>query len=193
LTPCIQKPILWDKLRGIGWCPVNINLDTLASAAQIIGAGTIITAVIFGSFQIREYRRRRENIVAAEIMRSFYGPDFARAVFLIQTLPDAISANELRSQGPKYEEAAILITTTFETMGLLVFRNIAPFSLVQELAGGLIIVTWKKLSVWLNAVREEQSQPSWAEWYEWLALQMAAVKPNSEPAHIKYQNWKPKR
>jgi len=169
-----------------------ISLETIANVSQIIGAGTIITAVIFGSFQIREYRKRRENMVAAELMRSFLSSDFARAVSLIRTLPEAISADDLRSLGPEYEQAAILITTTFETMGLLAFRNIAPFSLVQELAGGLIIVTWKKLSVWLNTVRKEQSQPSWAEWFQWLAQQMLRVKPDSEPAYIKHQDWQPK-
>jgi hypothetical protein len=169
-----------------------ISLETIANVAQIIGAGTIITAVIFGSFQIREYRKRRQNMVAAELMRSFLSSDFARAVSLVRTLPEAISANDLRSRGPEYEQAAILITTTFETMGLLAFRNIAPFSLVQELAGGLIIVTWEKLSVWLNTVREEQSQPSWAEWFQWLAQQMLKIKLDSEPAHIKHQDWQPK-
>jgi len=170
-----------------------ISLETIANIAQILGAGSIVTAVIFGSFQIREYRKRREVIVTAELMRSFYGPDFARAVSLVRTLPDSSSAIDLRSRGPEYEQAAILITTTFETMGLLAFRNIAPFDLVQELAGGLIVVTWKKLSVWLEAVREEQSQPSWAEWYQWLAQQMEKSKPLSEPAYIKHRNWQRKR
>ena len=169
-----------------------ISLETIANVAQILGAGTIITAVIFGSFQIREYRKRRENMVAAELMRSFLSSDFARAVSLVRTLPDAISANDLRSHGPEYEQAAILITTTFETMGLLAFRNIAPFSLVQELAGGLIIVSWQKLSEWLNTVRQEQSQPAWAEWFQWLVQQMVRVKLNVEPAFIKHQNWQPK-
>ena len=168
-------------------------LDQVANIAEIIGAGTIITALIFGSFQIREYRKSRENIVAVELMRTFYGADFAHAVSLIRLLPDAVSAKNLRSNGPEYEEAAILISTTFETMGLLAFRQIAPFSLVQELAGGIVIVTWKKLSVWLDTVRDEQSQPSWAEWYQWLAQQLMLVEPKSEPAFLTYKNWRPKR
>ena len=170
---------------------LDIQLQTLASLAQIIGAGTIITAVIFGSFQIREYRKRRENIVAAELMRSFYSADLARAVSLVRLLPDAVSAKNLRANGPEYEEAAILISMTFETMGLLAFRQIAPFSLVQELAGGLVIVTWKKLAVWLDTIREEQSQPSWAEWYQWLAEQLALVIPDSQPAFVRHKDWRP--
>ena len=49
---------------------MDTTLQTIAYVAQIIGAGPIITAVVFGSFQLREYRKRRENIVAAELVRS---------------------------------------------------------------------------------------------------------------------------
>ena len=109
----------------------------------------------------------------------------------MRLLPEAVSAEELRAHGREYEEAAILITTTFETMGLLTYRHIAPFSLVQELAGGLVIVPWPKLSVWLCTIREEQSQPSWAEWYQWLAEQLLQVKPNSKPAYLAVKDWHP--
>ena len=89
------------------------NLQIVANIAQIVGAGTIITALVFGSFQIREYRKRRENAVAVELMRSFYSPDFARAMSLVRLLPDAVSAEDLRARGPEFEQAAILIATTF--------------------------------------------------------------------------------
>ena len=168
------------------------NLQIVANIAQIVGAGTIITALVFGSFQIREYRKRRENAVAVELMRSFYSPDFARAMSLVRLLPDAVSAEDLRARGPDFEQAAILIATTFETMGLLAYRNIAPFSLVKELAGGVTVVMWKKLSVWLETIREEQAQPSWAEWFQWLAEQLVKVqKPESLPAHLKFKDWRP--
>lgn len=166
-------------------------LQTVASLAQIIGAGTIVTAVIFGSYQIKEYRKRRENMVAMEMMRSFYNADLARAISLVRLLPDSVSATALRDKGSEYEQAAILVTTTFETMGLLAYRRIAHFSLVQELAGGLIIVSWHKLSEWLATVREEQNQPSWAEWFQWLAERMIETKTQSEPAYLRYKNWTP--
>jgi hypothetical protein len=168
----------------------DISLQTVAYVAQIIGAGTIVTAVVFGCFQIIEYRRRRQNIVAMELMRSFYNRDLAHAVTMIRRLPDSVSATKLREQGPEVEEAAILITTTFEAMGLVVFRRIAPFSLVEELAGGMIVVVWRKLSVWLDTVREEQAQPSWAEWFQWLAEQMAAINVDSDPAYLRHRDWK---
>lgn len=170
----------------------EISLQSVAYAAQIIGAGTFVTAVIFGCFQIVEFRKRRLNMVAADLMRSFYNRDLAHAVALIRMLPDGVSAGQLRERGQEYEEAAVLVSTTFESMGLMVFRRIAPFSLVEELAGGMIIVVWRKLSAWLETIREEQSQPSWAEWFQWLAEQMIAVNAQDDPAYLRYKDWRPK-
>jgi hypothetical protein len=76
-------------------------------------------------------------------------------------------------------------------MGLLVFQRIAPFGLVVELAGGIIVVMWHKLGPWLNQIRVEQSQPSWAEWFQWLAQQCARHKSHGAPAYAKHVNWIP--
>jgi hypothetical protein len=166
------------------------DLQTAANIAEMIGSLSIAAAIVFGTFQLREFRRRRRDTVATELMRSFYSADLAGAVTLLRTLPDGISASKLREHGPEYERAAVLATTTFETMGLLVFRRIAPFSLVEELAGGMTVMIWRKVSRWLEVVREEQSQPSWAEWFHWLAERMLEVKMEREPAHVRHRNWR---
>jgi hypothetical protein len=167
---------------------MEIDLQTMANIAELLGAISIIFALSFSAFQIREFKMRRRDTVAAGLMQSFYNADLARAVSLLRLLPDGISAEELRAKGPQYEESAILVTTTFETMGLLVHRGIAPFSLVEELAGGMAVVMYRKIRVWLDAVREEQDQPSWAEWYHWLAEQLIAVKDHREPAHLRLKS-----
>jgi hypothetical protein len=76
-------------------------------------------------------------------------------------------------------------------MGLLVFKRIAPLDLVLDLAGGIVSVTCKKLRVWLEDIREEQQQPSWGEWFEWLGDQAIKAKNPSPPAQIAHKDWKP--
>jgi hypothetical protein len=100
-------------------------------------------------------------------------PHLADAITLIRALPDGVSAEELRRAGPETEQAAVRICMSFETMGLLVYRRIAPFDLVVELAGGITVMLWRKLGPWLEQIRIEQAQPSWAEWFQWLAQQCA--------------------
>jgi hypothetical protein len=168
-----------------------MNLETIASVSEIVGTATIVGGTVFGLIQLSELRKQRRDAVAGELMRSFLDAEFARAVTVIRGLPDAVSAEELRRAGPETEKAAVLISTTFETMGLLVFQGIAPFNLVVELAGGMSIVMWHKLGPWMTQIRLEQSQPSWAEWFQWLAQQCELHKNNAAPAYVRHANWTP--
>ena len=145
----------------------DIPLSTWANLAEIIGAGSIITGLIIGWFQIRQFRIQQHNAVAITLSQTFYSQDLAKAIALVQSIPDGMHLQELRDRGPEYQAAAITVCTSFETMGLLVFKRIAPLDLVLDLAGGIVSVTCIKLRVWLKDIREEQQQPSWGEWFEW--------------------------
>jgi hypothetical protein len=127
-------------------------------------------------------------------MRSFYDPEFARAVRLINEVPDGCSAAELRGRGAEYEEAALIIATRLETIGLLVFKAITSFSMVRELLGGMTIVMWRKLEHWTLDVRSRNAQPSWAEWFQWLAERLAEQSGDKEaqPAYVRWARWKPR-
>jgi hypothetical protein len=169
----------------------EFSLSTWANIADIIGAGTIVTGLIVGWIQIRHLRRQQRDAVAINLAQTFYSRDLATAISLLQPLPDGISLAELRARGELYEQAAITICTSFETMGLLVYKRIAPMDLVLDLAGGIVSTMCRKLRRWQEDLREEQQQPSWGEWFEWLGDQALARKNNSGPAHIAYKTWKP--
>ena len=83
------------------------------------------------------------------------------------------------------------INQTFETMGLMVYRRIAPLDLVVELAGGIVVAMWRKIGPLEERIRKEQAQPSSAEWFQWLAGQCAAHKDERLPAHLAHRDWKP--
>jgi len=53
------------------------------------------------------------------------------------------------------------------------------------------VVMWHKLGPWLTQIRIEQSQPSWAEWFQWLAQQCERHKDQREPAYLKHVDWIP--
>ncbi len=125
------------------------------------------------------------------LAQAFYSQDLARPLTLLQNVPDDISLLELREKGPDFEQAALTVCTSFETMGLPVFKRTAPLDLVLDLAGGIVSVMCHKLRRWLNDLREEQNQPSRGEWFEWLGDRAAERKHNVEPAHIRHKSWKP--
>ena len=165
----------------------DLSLSTIANIAEIIGAGSIITGLIFGWFQIRHFRAQQRDAVAINLMQTFYSDDLAEAIALLQPLPDGVRLEELQSMGNEYVKAAITITTSFETMGLLVFKGIATMDLVSDLAGGIVTTMTRKLRVWQNDMRESQQQPSWGEWFEWLGDQVEGLKQEDAPAHVKHR------
>jgi hypothetical protein len=169
----------------------NMSLTTLASLAEIIGACSILTGLVFGLFQIRQYRAQQRDAIAINLSQTFYNRDLARAITMMQRVPDGASLRDIRAMGPKYETAALTVCTSFETMGLLVFKRIAPLELVLDLAGGMMSVMRIKLAIWMKDIREEQRQPSFAEWFEWLGDRALELKTTKPPAHIAYKSWTP--
>lgn len=169
----------------------DFTLATWANIADIIGACSIVTGLTVGWIQIRHLRRQQHDAVAINLAQTFYSHELARAIALLQPLPDGISLAQMRALGENYETAALTVCTSFETMGLLVFKRIAPMNLVLDLAGGIVGVMARKLRQWNEDLRAEQQQPSFAEWFEWLGDQALQRKSQSAPAHLSQKSWKP--
>ena len=169
------------------------SLETYVGIAEIVGAVAIISGTIFALVQLREYRKQRRCQVAAELCRGFTEPALAQAVTLLLSLPDNISQEEMHACGAEYEEAGQLVGMSFETMGLLVHRNIAEFQVVRELTGGLLLMMWRKTGCWIKEVRDQQGNPRFGEWYQWLAERVEECEAEIEPAYKAHAQWTPPR
>ena len=171
------------------------DLATIANLAEILGGLAIVTGGGFAVVQLREFREQRRQAAAVELVRSFSEPAHANAVNLIQELPDGASAELLRSKGREYERAATMMAITYETIGLLVYREMASFAMVRELTGGLTVVMWRKLGPWVQTVRAEQGHRSFAEWFQWLAEQLGreGAEKEAHPAYERYAGWRPRK
>lgn len=166
------------------------ELQTIAAMAEIFSALTIVGAGVFAVIQFSEYRKRRRYQVAAELCRQFSDPEFGREVTLIRRLPDGISAEALGSMDPEFEESAQIVAMAFETMGLLVHKNLASFQLIQELTGGLLLTLWRKLEVWIRTTRELSGNRRFGEWVQWLAERLAEEERSIVPAYEAYADWR---
>jgi hypothetical protein len=168
----------------------GMSLNDLSSLAEIISACTIITGLTFGIFQILAHRTDQKNAIAANLCQTFANSELSSAVNLLHQLEDGASAEELKKGGPEFEKAAVVVSTSFETMGLLVYRRIAPVDLVMELAGGMCASMFRKLEKSIQDKRRELNQPSWAEWFEWLALLAPEYKKQTTSAASKVSSWR---
>jgi hypothetical protein len=169
------------------------DLSTYAEMADIFGGLAIIAGGLFALVQLVEFRRRRRYQAAADLCRAFAEPELARAVSLLRSLPDGIGMQEFRARGPEYEAAAQIVGMSFETMGLLVQKDIASFRIVHELAGGLLLMMWRKIENWTKGIRVEQGNPRFGEWIQWLAERVAESESDTAPAFETYANWRRRR
>lgn len=96
----------------------GIDLAALANLAEIIGAGSIVTGLVFGWIQVRNYRTQQRDTIAINLEQTFYNQDLARALTLLLPVPDGVTLKELREYGDDHINAAITVTTSFETMGV---------------------------------------------------------------------------
>lgn len=162
-------------------------LSTYAAIAEILGLLTIIGGAFFGMVQMSEFKRKRQYQAAADLCKGFSEPELARAITMVRSLPDQISLKELQEIGEEMETSAQIIGMYFETMGLLVQKDIASFQIVQELAGGLMLMMWRKLETWVYETRVEQKNPRFGEWVEWLTDRIRELEGDVEPAFVKYK------
>ena len=168
-----------------------MDLQTLAAIVEIIGFATVFAAIVFGVVQIKQFRQQRRDLAAIELVRSFQDREFTQAFRLLHPLPEDLSAAEFAGKGTEYIDAAYSLSMKYESMGVLVFRNVLPLDAVEELIGGVGITLWKRLSPWIHSIREEQSQNHILEWFQWLVERMEERGHNElDPAHIRFRNWR---
>jgi len=166
-------------------------LTTLVQIAQILGPTAVAIGVIFGVIQIRIIERQRREQAAVVIVHSFQSGEFNRAVRLVWAIPPGTTAAQLRGGAREIEEAAVFISTTLETIGVLVHRHVVPLNLVDDLMGDAIVNFWPRLQDWVETMRKEQSRESVYEWFQWLVDRLAErERRRTIGAHVRYAAWK---
>jgi hypothetical protein len=170
-----------------------MDLNTLANLAEIIGLFTIVGGLWFARVQILSIRGQRRDMAALEVARAFQNPEFARALLLVLSLPSGIRAKELRERDERYEEAAMLVSLTLESVGIMVQQRMVSVDMVWELMGGVILSIWDKLEGWVEDIRREQARDKFDEWIQWLVTQLVKHEKNlgAESAVLRYKDWQP--
>lgn len=170
------------------------ELTVLAAIAEIVGVAVVIVGFLFAILQMRQLRQQRRELAAIELFRFYGSPRFAEAYGAILHMPDGMSAREIKSERPELDSAAMLICTTMENIGVMTYQRIVPFMVVNNLIGSSAVLLWRKLELWMLALREELGEPYAFEWFQWLAERLDGDHAGDpKPAYEAYKDWKPAR
>ena len=148
-----------------------MDAQTVLIIVELLGNLTIVVGIIIAIIQLKHNKKQRKEIAVFEIFKSWQTPEFTEALNEIQLMPDHVTPDELRSSKPKMDSYAYLVHSFFESTGLMVKRKIISFDVVDDLIGGVIQVTWKKLDIWIKEWRDERN-PAAGEWFEWLKTEI---------------------
>ena len=169
------------------------DLETLANLAEVFGALTIIGGLLFAVIQIRQYRQQLRETATLELMNKFQTQEFSQAFQTLRSLPEDVPSSELNADNPETEAAAMFVCSVYETVGVLVFRRILPFQVVEDLTGGAIALCWRKLRTWIQEIRVETSNDRVFEWFQWLVERCAEqqkIESKALPAYTAHRNWR---
>jgi hypothetical protein len=170
------------------------DLSNLANLAEIVGAVIVIGGVAFAVLQMRQTRQQRRELAAIELFRSFGSPAFSEAYRKILQLPAGLDAGAMRERFPDSEDAAMFVSTTMESIGVMVFHRIVPSVVVYDLVGTSTGLLFRKLEGWIGDLRSELGSPEMFEWFEWLSCVLEEFDDgDTAPAYRAHRDWKPGR
>ena len=143
--------------------------------------------------QVRQYRRDKQREAAIELLHSFQTPSFARALNIVYSMPDGLSKEEVVEFAGNDFHLVYAMTTTWESLGILVHRGEIDLNLVGDFFIGPIIVSLRKLKNFIKSEREETHRETVNEWFQWLKDRLEEVEAEAAPipAYIEFKDWAP--
>ena len=168
------------------------ELSRIADMAEILGVIIVIGGLFFAVLQMRQIRQQRRELAAIELFRFFGNPNLAEAYQTILHMQDGVSAGDMRTRQSNLEDAAMLISTTMENIGVMTFQRIVPFVVVSNLIGTSAPVLWRKLEMWVGDLREELGEETAFEWFQWLAERLEQYNvDDGKAAYRLHAGWTP--
>jgi hypothetical protein len=169
------------------------NSMDISTLANLINAIAVTAGVIFAAVQIRQYRQRRQRDAMLELVRSFQSPAFTAAYRRVLSLPDGADAAKIREVlGPDGEDAVYLVSLTWESLGVLVYRRQVTLDLVDDFFSGPLVISWRKLKVYSEEWRRTLNRETGNEWFHWLAERMLEREKTVPPipAYVAHRHWR---
>jgi hypothetical protein len=160
--------------------------------ADVVNAGAVTIGVVFAASQLFDIRKQRKRDAMLGLVRSFQSGDFTTALRHINSLPDGADRAAIRATlGPDGEDQVFMIGLTFESLGVLVFRHEVTMDLIDDFFSGAIVISWRKLHVYVEEDRRDLGRETVWEWFQWLSERVAEREReiNPVPAHVAHRDW----
>lgn len=158
---------------------------------QLVGQLALVVAAGVAVYQLLQLRQRRLHEAALQVITGLNTQEFRAAFNAVNELPLGATAQQVRDSGPAVEAAAGTVMMTFETLGVLVHNRVVPLDLVDQVIGGFLRESWRRLEGYVLWKRSAIGYARWGEWYQWLFEHLAQNPRRAEGAYTAFKDWKP--
>lgn len=157
---------------------------------QILGQIALVVGAAVAVYQLLQLRRSRHQEAALQVITSLQTQEFRDAFNLVNELPVGATSEEVRAKGPEMDDAVGTVMMTFETLGVLVHGRIVPIELVDQVIGGFLRESWRRLESYVKWKRAAIGSARWGEWYQWLYEHLATNPRRQQGAYEVFRDWK---
>jgi hypothetical protein len=160
--------------------------------SQIVEAFAVVIGVGFAIIQVKQYKLNKRREAALVLLHSFQTPSFAKALNLVYKLPDGLSKKQIEDQLGDEFHLVYALMTTWESLGILVYRGEIDLDMIDDFFSGPIIISWKKLRGHIIEERSLLGRDTIEEWFQWLMerlLERESKEP-AIPAYVAHKKWK---
>ena len=158
---------------------------------QLVGQVALVVGAAVAAYQLVQLRKQRREQAAIQVLTNLQSSEFREAYARIYALPVGASDAHVKEGGPELEEAATTVMMAFETLGVLVFNRIVPIDVVDQVIGGFLRESWRRLESYVLWKRRSLNAPRWGEWYQWLFEHLSMNPRRAEGAYETFKGWKP--
>ncbi|HEV8324796.1 MAG TPA: hypothetical protein VG389_24475 [Myxococcota bacterium] len=163
---------------------------TPATIAAYASALTVLVGVTFGVLTLRQWRRTRYLAAAAELVHTIQTPEFTHAIGLVMALPERADVLAVQAD-PACVTAIHAVAHVFESLGVLVFYRLLPLHLVDQLLGGYLRASWRRVQPYVE-MRRTAVGAMFGEWFQWLFERMEEdpAPGKAVGAPVAHRSWK---
>lgn len=160
---------------------------------QLAGQVALVIGAVFAGYQLVQIERTRREQMSLQTVTQFNTQEFRAAFALVNTLPIAATAEQVREADPEMERAATTVMMTFEMLGVLVFNRMLSLHILDQAIGGFLRESWRRLEKHIHQQRKEIQSPRYGEWYQWLFEHVAVDARRERGAYEVFRAWERRR
>ncbi len=168
-----------------------MDLAQYLPTIQFFGQIALILGATFAGYQFLLHRRDRDEQNAIQVLTRLTSSEFRQAYAKVWELPLGATAQDVLDGGDEMRAAVDNVAMTFEMMGIMVHKRMVPIDTVDQVIGGFLRESWRRLAPYIQLQREQYGNRRIAEWYQWLAEHLAHDERRSVGAYSAFKNWKP--